>query len=77
VWVPSAFHKQEFMKSGADGSKVFVIPEPIDTSLFSPELIENKTFIPTLDSNKFNFLSIFKWEASADCRHCCFLFLID
>lgn len=37
VWVPTSFHRDIFISSGVDASKVVVIPEPVDTDFFSPE----------------------------------------
>lgn len=58
IWVPSKFNKKTFTETGVDPNRITVIPEGIDTNIFTDENIE-----PFELPNKagFNFLSIFEW----------------
>lgn len=73
VWVPTEFHVSTFIESGVDPSKVVKIVQPIDVKFYDPleytplDLASIGTLVlgaPTqnTNSNKFSFLSIFKWE---------------
>ena len=35
TWVPTEFHREVFIRSGVQESKVVVIPEPVDTVHFN------------------------------------------
>mmetsp|Transcript_21005 Transcript_21005/g.30319 ORF Transcript_21005/g.30319 Transcript_21005/m.30319 type:complete len:469 (-) Transcript_21005:84-1490(-) len=37
VWVPTLFSADAFIKSGVNATKVVVVPEPVDTTFFSPD----------------------------------------
>jgi glycosyltransferase involved in cell wall biosynthesis len=59
VWVPTAFHRTIFTQSGVDPDRIFVMPEPMDTTFFQ----RLDTDAKDLKDNDFTrFLSIFKWE---------------
>ena len=57
VWVPTRWHVQVFAKAGVERSALRVIPEPVDTALFSPVAATPRT-----GARPFAFLSSFKWE---------------
>lgn len=58
IWVPSRFTWQAFVASGIEASKVFVLPEPIDTSLFDPA---RTTPFGGLPSSGYTFLAVGTW----------------
>ena len=60
IWVPTTFHVGTFSKSGVDASRLFVLPEAIDTSFFDPEAASQVS--RDNDSSSFSFLSVFKFE---------------
>jgi hypothetical protein len=76
VWVPTEFHRAIFIKGGVDSDRVVVIPEPVDTDVFSPahaaeisaassESAERVLFHAEQadgSARPFRFLSIFKFE---------------
>ncbi|KAJ9471214.1 glycosyl transferase [Diplonema papillatum] len=75
LWVPSDAVKEAFESSGVDGSKLFVIPEALDTDFYDPAAA-SRVPLPSQDwsayshravvdsgENAFVFLSIFKWES--------------
>lgn len=76
VWVPSEFAVSQFVESGIDKSRIIVVPEAVDTTLFDPAVHEPMDLKksrkgkgkkdPGADAtNKetvFRFLSVFKWE---------------
>lgn len=76
VWVPAKWVRDVFVTSGVNASKVFVVPEAIDTSLWDPAVhprIEwptpspsNKKLLcnrkPSTRRSRFTFFSDFKWE---------------
>ena len=37
VWVPTEFHRRIFETAGVRSEKLFVLPEPVDTDLFTPD----------------------------------------
>jgi len=39
IWVPSTFVRDLFLSGGVSRSKVLVVSEPIDASLYDPERI--------------------------------------
>eukprot|EP00727_Mastigamoeba_balamuthi_P009812 m51a1_g5453 hypothetical protein (426) ;mRNA; r:215789-217624 len=61
VWVPTQFHDQVFRRSGVDGSKIAVVPEPVDTRAFNLQVrpLPKDQFDK---GGKFWFLSVAKWE---------------
>lgn len=58
VWVPSGFAVDQFVSSGVDPSKIFVVPEAVDTEFFDP----GRHAGASEDRAEFRFLSVFKWE---------------
>ncbi|KAF3434433.1 hypothetical protein FNV43_RR25536 [Rhamnella rubrinervis] len=73
VWVPTEFHVSTFIESGVDPSKVVKIVQPIDVKFFDPLLYKPFDLASignlvlgaqnlNMNSKKFVFLSIFKWE---------------
>jgi len=36
IWVPTAFSKAIFIRSGVNASKLFVVPEPVNTDFYRP-----------------------------------------
>jgi len=60
IWVPTQFHKEIFIEAGVSPDKVVVIPEPIDTDFFDPNIYSPME----LEGGdiKFRLLSVFKWE---------------
>jgi glycosyltransferase involved in cell wall biosynthesis len=72
IWVPTEFHRASFARAGVVASKLVVVPEPVDVSLFDParhaplplaELGEARSADPNSDRRAYVFLSVFKWEA--------------
>lgn len=39
IWVPTAFSKAVFIKSGVNASKLFVVPEPVNTDFYRPSAL--------------------------------------
>jgi glycosyltransferase involved in cell wall biosynthesis len=75
LWVPTAFNRQTFASSGVNSSKIAVVNEAIDLLHFDPSSFSlpasPSSLISTppellLDHGKFNFISVFKWEARKD-----------
>ncbi|XP_076951440.1 uncharacterized protein LOC143624764 [Bidens hawaiensis] len=74
VWVPTEFHVDSFVKSGADPDKVVKVVQAVDTEFFDPSkyaaldllLFGNLVLGSRLEGrngrNPFVFLSVFKWE---------------
>ncbi|OMP06887.1 Glycosyl transferase, family 1 [Corchorus olitorius] len=71
VWVPTDFHVSTFVQSGVDPAKVVKLVQPIDVNFFDPSRhkpldiasVGNLVLGPDSNpSNKFVFLSVFKWE---------------
>lgn len=73
VWVPTAFNAASFAAAGVDPSKIFVLPQGVDTEVFDPTRVEKTRIFPSgevlLSSETsfaiagcYKFLSIFKWE---------------
>jgi glycosyltransferase involved in cell wall biosynthesis len=60
VWVPSRHSQLAFTRAGASADKFAILHEPTDTSVFDPSTVEP---LPLPRLCKFNFLSVFKWEA--------------
>lgn len=58
IWVPSTFNRSVFASSGLDETKLLVLPEGIDTTLFSPSASK----VRLKGARSFKFLSVFKWE---------------
>eukprot|EP01012_Entosiphon_sulcatum_P015389 TRINITY_DN20356_c0_g2_i1.p1 TRINITY_DN20356_c0_g2~~TRINITY_DN20356_c0_g2_i1.p1 ORF type:complete len:619 (-),score=83.73 TRINITY_DN20356_c0_g2_i1:418-2274(-) len=65
VWVPSKFMYDVFSDSGVNKSKLFIVPEAIDTDFYNPATVSPLPWIVTPRNkhyNNFKFLSTFKWE---------------
>jgi len=62
VWVPSAWAVETFAAGGVQREKLVVIPEPVDTGFFNPELYEPLE-LKWQSPGHYRFISIFKWEA--------------
>lgn len=73
VWVPTEFNAATFTAAGVHPSKIFVLPQGVDTEVFDPTKAEKIRIFPrgeVLLSSKtssafashYKFLSIFKWE---------------
>lgn len=58
IKVPTHFHRNIFIMGGVVASKLKVVPEPVDTDFFNPEV---KAF-PLVGGEhlKYKFLSVFK-----------------
>ena len=63
VWVPTQWHVERFVAAGVRHSSLFVMPEAVDTTFFSPE---HPTAVSARASRgaspPFVFVSVFKWE---------------
>jgi glycosyltransferase involved in cell wall biosynthesis len=57
IWVPSLQGKEIFEANGIVGSKIHVIHEPLDCSIYQ----HDHSPLP-LDNDGFRFASVFKWE---------------
>jgi len=84
VWVPSHFNLATFNKAGVPSHLMRVLPEAVDTQLFTCERptegAEGSRWVPSgnpiLDrfilagqqENVFTFISVFKWETRKDWR---------
>lgn len=69
VWVPTEFHRDTFIESGVNASKVVKIVQPIDVKFFDPVKYKalyldstGKLILGSEVKKGFVFLSIFKWE---------------
>jgi len=75
VWVPSAQSRQAFVQSGVSKDRIKVLPEAVDTSVFTCSEAASKPTsraafhaVKSLDEflvhkpSQFTFLSMFKWE---------------
>lgn len=60
VWVPTDFHVKVFADSGVDREKLIVVPEPVDTDLFSPDSAKELKHLSSIKG--FKFLAVAKWE---------------
>ena len=56
IWVPTKWQAQITINQGADPSKVKVVPEGVDSSVFFPENIQ-------LTKNIFRFIVFGRWDA--------------
>lgn len=59
IWVPSEFNRRTFVCAGVPGSRLRVLPEGIDASLFRPS---TERLLLSKCDRQFTFLSICKWE---------------
>lgn len=60
IWCPTNWQRNCIINQGADGNKVFVVPEAVDGSVFYPE-----PFNLNLDlykDNRFKFILVGRWE---------------
>lgn len=71
VWVPSAQSRQAFVQSGVSKDRIKVLPEAVDTSVFTCSEARSRApfhAVKSLDEflvhkpSQFTFLSMFKWE---------------
>eukprot|EP00026_Physarum_polycephalum_P002423 Phypoly_transcript_02429.p1 GENE.Phypoly_transcript_02429~~Phypoly_transcript_02429.p1 ORF type:complete len:844 (+),score=95.77 Phypoly_transcript_02429:69-2600(+) len=62
IWIPTEFHREVFTVSGISASKLTVIEESLDTTLYHPEHTDPLPLDPKYHA-AFKFLSVFKWEA--------------
>jgi glycosyltransferase involved in cell wall biosynthesis len=60
IWVPSHFNVDTFSKAGVNSSKLFVVPESIDTHHYNPVI--HKPMRELAQSHKFKYLAVGKWE---------------
>jgi glycosyltransferase involved in cell wall biosynthesis len=58
VWVPSSFNADVFVKSGAEQSKLRVVPQPIDER----EYDLRSSALPSETDNDFVFMAVFRWQ---------------
>jgi glycosyltransferase involved in cell wall biosynthesis len=58
VWVPSRFNMETFRRAGVEPSKVYLLPEGVDTSHFRPGVEP----LPLPGRPGFTFLSVFDWQ---------------
>jgi glycosyltransferase involved in cell wall biosynthesis/tetratricopeptide (TPR) repeat protein len=58
IWVPTQFNVETFARSGVKENKLFVVPSPLDSPAYDPNL--PPLVIP--DRRGFNFLSVFDWS---------------
>lgn len=58
IQVPTHFHRNIFIVGGVASDKLQVIPEPIDTDFFNPEI--DPLPLQNADQLDFKFLSVFK-----------------
>jgi hypothetical protein len=81
LWVPTAFHRDVFIKGGVDEAKIVVLPEPVDVDVFAGRqpAVGSEAAVEAMEYEKgerkrwerqgkqrpFRFLSIFKSEAVA------------
>eukprot|EP00727_Mastigamoeba_balamuthi_P006126 m51a1_g2132 hypothetical protein (716) ;mRNA; f:1706380-1709021 len=59
VWVPSQFNVASFVAAGVNASRVVTLPEPVDTTLYSPGIYK-PLVLP--ERKGFAFLTVGKWE---------------
>jgi glycosyltransferase involved in cell wall biosynthesis len=57
IWVPSAFNRETFVRSGVDPAKIAVIPGAIDPAPFTAEVEP----WPVPGDERFRFLTLFDW----------------
>src|SRR5262249_33774483 len=57
IWVPSAFNRETFARSGVDPAKIAVLPGAIDAPAFAAEVVP----WPLPGKEAFRFLSVFDW----------------
>lgn len=64
VWVPSSFQRDVFLAAGVSASKLFLLPEAVDTAFFSPHSpLPPYRLLPLSEEGQpppFVFLSVFK-----------------
>lgn len=58
IWVPSHWQLEVFVENGVNRSKIFVVPEAVDTDFFDPSRVKSPRHVARED--KYVFLSIFK-----------------
>src|SRR5271165_2649011 len=58
IWTPSEWGRRLLVRNGFPDSKVFVVPEGVDTNLFEPHPRDGSSV-----QRPFRFLCVGKWEA--------------
>eukprot|EP01051_Picozoa_sp_SAG22_P013428 SAG22_NODE_1502_length_4279_cov_3.118900_2_plen_473_part_01 len=59
IWVPSTFNVETFERSGLDPTRIFVVPEPMNLTLFDPDTTRP---LKLSTGKRFHFLSVFAWN---------------
>lgn len=59
IWVPSTFNVETFVRSGLDEDRIYVVPEPMNLTLFNPDTTKP---MKLGTGKKFHFLSVFAWN---------------
>jgi hypothetical protein len=59
LWVPSQFNVFTFARSGLDPAKLFVVPEPMNVTLFDPE---TTTPLRLNTGKSYHFLAVYAWN---------------
>lgn len=59
IWVPTQWGKEILIKNGLEETVVRVVPEGVDTQIFSPEVVG---FDELKKMDGYKFLSVGKWE---------------
>lgn len=60
VWCPSEWQRQCIIKQGIKSDKVFVVPEAVDSKVFTPDFFSYD--LDLYKDNRFKFLLIGRWE---------------
>lgn len=60
IWVPSEFNRITFANAGVDQSRLYVMPEAIDTQKYDLNRIEP---FPLKNVKTFKFVSVFDWSS--------------
>lgn len=60
VWVAARHNAEAFRRSGVAPERIRILPEFVDTTLFSP--IGKRLNLPKFLTNRFVFLSVFDWQ---------------
>eukprot|EP00038_Savillea_parva_P012404 m.204452 g.204452 ORF g.204452 m.204452 type:complete len:515 (-) comp22520_c0_seq1:158-1702(-) len=68
VWVPSRWGLSRFAAAGVPLSKLMVMPQAVDTSVFDPSRVQRLDKLMRGAADRFAFLSVFKWEERKNYR---------
>ena len=63
LWVPSAWGAARLHDAGIPKSKIFVVPQAVDVTVFDPGVVTHKHELLPGSEKVYSFLSIFKWES--------------